>query len=289
MRKAILLFTIFIVLSIFICSCADTTPTDTDNVENDKAAIPATIDVLKIGKADCIVINTGSKIVMIDTGEEENLHDIESYMTYNNYQKIDTLILTHYDKDHIGSASEVISKYNVTTVIETQGKTPTAEYLKYHSTMAEKGITPLKLTKNYKFTYDSCEFEVDIPKQTKYSENRDNNLSLIVSMKCGEKNFLFCADAAELRLEEFINQNQTDYDFIKSPYHGNYIENYEELINSVKPEYVAITDSKKNTASVDMLAILYNKNIEVYETRYGEINVFTDGKQITITQKGLLR
>lgn len=282
-----LFFAFFCIITLMLfCSCTDTTiDTNTDSTENSEPIIPATIDILKIGKADCIVINTGSKIVMIDTGEAENLTDIENYMTYNSYKKIDTLILTHYDKDHIGCASEVISKYNVTTVIESQSKTPTAEYLKYHSTMAEKGITPLKLAENYKFIYDSCEFEIDIPKQTKYSENRDNNLSLVISMKCGEKNFLFCADAAELRLDEIISQNQTDYDFIKSPYHGNYIENYEEFINSVKPEYVAITDSKKNTASIDMLAILYNKNIEVYETRYGEINVSTDGKQITITQK----
>lgn len=283
-RISLLHLIIFLFTTLLICSCNNPTiDTDTDNENN--SITPATIDILKIGKADCIVINTGTKIVMIDTGESENVSDIDDYMEYNNYNKIDTLILTHYDKDHIGGASEVISRYQVTTVIETKKQDNTADYINYHNVMAEKGITPLKLKENYKFTYDSCEFIIDIPKQSKYAENNDNNLSLIISMKCGEKTFLFGGDAMELRLNEFISKNQTKYDFIKLPHHGTYLENYREFLNSTSPTYVAITDSKKNTASGDTLALLYEYDITTYETRYGEINLHTDGKNITITQK----
>ena len=90
MKKAISLFvTMLILFSLFACSCADTTPTDTDTENSDNNIVtPATIDILKIGKADCIVINTGSKIVMIDTGEADNISDIVDYMEYNNYNKI---------------------------------------------------------------------------------------------------------------------------------------------------------------------------------------------------------
>ena len=57
---------------------------------------------------------------MIDTGEEENLDDIHFYMNKKGYTAIDTLILTHYDKDHIGGASGIISTYGVNEVIETK-------------------------------------------------------------------------------------------------------------------------------------------------------------------------
>ena len=278
MKNTIRLLLIITLITVaFICSCNDTS--------NDAQITPATIDILKIGKADCIVINTGSKIVMIDTGEADNISDIVDYMEYNNYNKIDTLILTHYDKDHIGGAYEVISRYDVSSVIESIKQDDTVNYINYHNAMSKKGITPLKLSENYRFTYDSCQFEIDIPKQTKYAENNDNNLSLIISMKCGEKSFLFCGDAMEARLSEFISQNQASYDFMKFPYHGNYIENYVELLNSVSPKYVAITDSKKNTASAIVLATLYDRYLDVYETRYGEINVYTDGKSIQLSQK----
>ena len=60
-----------VLLCTFSCSFNDT---------NNEEAISVSIDVLKIGKADCIIINTGSKVVMIDTGELENIDEIDTYM-----------------------------------------------------------------------------------------------------------------------------------------------------------------------------------------------------------------
>ncbi len=291
-----ILFLIMLIMVTFICSC-NVASTDTDsskdnskenseeNSRENETVTPATFGILKIGKADCIVINTGTKVVMIDTGESENISDIEEYMEYNNYTQIDTLILTHYDKDHIGGASEIISRYDVDTVIETRYTDNTGIYMNYHNVISQKGVTLKKLTQDFSFKYDSCEFEISIPQKTKYSEKNDNNLSLIVSMKCGEKQFLFCGDAMELRLDEFINENQTTYDFIKLPYHGNYLDNYEKFLNSTNPSSVAITDSKKNPASGETLSVLYQRDIQIYETRDGEIQVFTDGKKLQISQK----
>lgn len=284
MKKTTLILFIIVLLTTFmlICSC-NNTPMEID--EENKPITPATIDILKIGKADCIVINTGSKIVMIDTGEEENLDTINSYMSSKNYSQIDMLILTHYDKDHIGGASEIISNYNVTTVIESKFDDSTMEYISYHNVLYNKKLTPIKLNVNYTFTYDSCEFEINIPKKNKYETKQDNNSSLIISMKCGENRFLFCGDAMEERLAEFIEYNQNNYDFVKLPYHGNYLENYREFLNSVKAKYGALTNSKKNPASEDTLLVLNEFNVDTYQTRYGTIYITTNGKQISITQK----
>ena len=108
MRKTIatMLFLFAICTVYFLCSC-----------DTGEKVTPASIDVLKIGKADCIIINTGNKIVMIDTGEEENIDQIRDFMDEHNYNKVDTLILTHYDKDHIGGAKYIIEEYGVDTVI----------------------------------------------------------------------------------------------------------------------------------------------------------------------------
>ena len=273
MRKRIICALMFITLSmLFLSSC---------NGEN---VTPASIDILKIGKADCIVINTGTKIVMIDTGEEENLDDIHFYMNKKGYTSIDTLILTHYDKDHIGGASDIISTYGVNEVIETKITDNSYEYLSYHSTMASLGIVPSKLNENYSFEYDSCKFTIDIPKNDRYEAKQDNNSSLIVSMKCGDTSFLFCGDAMELRLSEIIEKNIGNYDFVKLPYHGNYLENYEELLEMVRPSYSVITDSKKNPADEGTLLILKKYNVKNYETRNGTISAITDGSEISINQ-----
>ena len=272
--KQIILF-LSIFMLVFICSC---------QLQKVEKITPATIDVLKIGKADCIIINTGSKIVMIDTGEDENVSQIVSYMSNKKYTRIDTLILTHYDKDHIGGASEIISKYNVTNVIESKFDDSTIEYIDYHNAIYSLNSKPIKLNESYKFTYDSCEFEINIPKKNKYEIKQDNNTSLIVSMKCGENQFLFCGDAMEERLGELIEDSKTTYDIVKLPYHGNYLENYKAFLDSVKAKYGIITNSKKNPASDKTLSLLDEYNVSTYQTRYGTIHITTNGKEITISQ-----
>ena len=82
MRKLIkrLLPLVFIIALLLLSSCG--TGTASSSSEEEKATptdIHVTVDILKIGKADCFVINTGIELIMIDTGEEENLLAINSY------------------------------------------------------------------------------------------------------------------------------------------------------------------------------------------------------------------
>lgn len=266
---------VFFTLGTF-CACKNNTDTE--------VVINVNIDVLKIGKADCIVINTGTKILMIDTGEEENLPTVHSFMQNKGYEKIDILIITHFDKDHLGGALEIIPKYQVSTVIESTFTSSTALYANYRNVLNEQGITPMKLTEDYTLEIDGCKIEIDVPKSKKYSEKHDNNSSLVVSMTCNEKKLLFCGDAMELRLEELIDKPIGVYDFIKLPYHGNYLQNYREFLDATSPSYAAITCSGKNPASGETLALLQEYNVEAFQTRYGTVHIFTDGTELTVNQ-----
>ena len=242
------------------------------------------IDVLKIGKADCIVINTGDGLVMIDTGELENLASIHNYMQTNQYTKIDTLILTHYDKDHIGCADAIISGYGVATVIEPHVTDVTAKYVTYHNTISALGVSLEKPRSPYTFTLSDCTFTVDVPQKSQYKNKHDNNISLIVSMHYGDKSFLFCGDAMETRLKEWINGAYGQFDFVKLPYHGNALDNYDDFLDACKPSYAAITCSKRNPPDQGLLALLDEYGTSVYLTTDGTVRVTCDGSSISISQ-----
>ena len=252
--------------------------------EEQGEVIPATVDILSVGKGDCIIIRTGSKTVMIDAGKEEDFYRIRTFLASIGCENIDTLILTHPDKDHIGGAKSVISEYGVKTVIESHIASDTAEYAAYHALLSELGIEAMAPTENYSFTYDSCRFEVDVPKKTKYKDKEDNNSSLIVAMKCGENNLLFCGDAMEMRLAEWLSEEQPSYDFVKLPYHGNYILNYTAFLEAVKPTHAVITCSDKNPPEQKTLSLLSQKGIEVYQSRYGRIRIQINGTELLVCQ-----
>ena len=284
MKKYVALMMIFLSL-LFCVSCGEgNAPENSSSDKGNDTAFSVTVDILKIGKADCIIIDTGSHIVMIDAGEAENLSNVKSYLNGKKITTIDMLILTHYDKDHIGGAADIINTYNVLKVVEGPRISNNAEYLSYHSAIEGRETELIKLSQNQTASFDNCELNINIPKKLKYSEKTENNSSLVVSLVHGENKLLFCGDAMEIRLNELIAAGYSDYDLIKLPYHGNYLENYREFLSMVSPKYAVVTNSKKNPGDSETYNLLSEMDIKLYQTKNGQINITSNEGGLTVKQ-----
>lgn len=63
---------------------------------------PLKVTIFRVGKADAIVLETGEHTMVIDAGEEEDGEEVLAYLEKQHISKIDTLLITHYDQDHVG-------------------------------------------------------------------------------------------------------------------------------------------------------------------------------------------
>ncbi len=271
MKRFIILLTVFALL--FSVSCSSS---------NDKARL--SIDILDIGKADCILIRQNGKCVMIDTGEKENATEILAFLQQEKITVIDTLILSHFDKDHIGSASEIIQKLDVGEVIESTFDSDREEFFEYHDALSQKGKKPHRITEDYSFDLGDCQITVLPPKKNEYKKKQDNNASLIVTLTYRNQSFAFFADAMEERLSEFMLDTTQHFDFVKLPYHGNDLSNYSQFLEKVTFDYAAITCSQKNPASKKTLSLLNDLDLAYYLTQNGTVSIRSDGETITVTQ-----
>lgn len=62
-----------------------------------------TVAVLDVGKADCILIEeSAGGAMLIDTGTRESAARILDFLQSRGIDALETLLLTHMDKDHIG-------------------------------------------------------------------------------------------------------------------------------------------------------------------------------------------
>ncbi|UKI13072.1 MAG: MBL fold metallo-hydrolase [Oscillospiraceae bacterium] len=66
------------------------------------------VDFLSVGKADCILLRMDDRVILIDTGEKADAALIRRTLDGYGIRRIDCLILTHYDNDHIGAAAAVL-------------------------------------------------------------------------------------------------------------------------------------------------------------------------------------
>lgn len=236
------------------------------------------------GKADSCIIYNDEFAVMIDTGEKELGEEILTYLENNNITKLDYLIITHFDKDHVGSASTIINSIEVDNVIQSNYPKESKVYNKYLSALENKGIEAVTLREDLEFSFGDIYFTINPPLEEVYSNNESNNSSLIVSLKYKNNSFLFMGDAENLRIKEYLNTNNLSYDFLKVPYHGHYQTTLDELIEVIKPKYSVITSSLEEKEDDTTLELLSNIGSKTYLTRNGSILITSDGDTINIKQ-----
>ncbi len=235
------------------------------------------------GKADAILVENNNKYIMIDTGEKSLSNEILNYFKNHNITKLDYLIITHFDKDHVGSASTIIDNIDIDEILQSNYPKDSEYYNNYLSSINDKNITPITVSGDKKISIEDLNIVVNGPSKL-YDKDKSNNSSLIVSIKYKNTNYLFMGDAENERIKDFIKINNNTYNFIKIPYHGHYQKQLDNLINNTKPKYAIITSSLEKLEDEKTIALLNRNNIKYYLTRKGAINIYSDGDTIKIEQ-----
>ncbi len=240
-----------------------------------------TATFLDVGKADAIVIQTGGECAVIDCGEKGDGKKVVKLLEESGEDTVDHLIITHYDRDHVGGASKVIKELDVKNVYAPDYEEDSKEVEKYEDELDDKGIAPQLLTSDVTFTLGEAEFTIFAPKQTDYGPDNDNDFSLVTKVVYRGNSFIFAGDAMEARLDEVMDIG--DCDVLKVAYHGRRLDNTDEFLDAVTPEYaVACTSAEEFDAKTQQS--LASRCIMTYATCYnGTITMLSDGVNISFT------
>ena len=251
--------------------------------KKEKKVYDFSIHFFDAGKADAILIKNKNKYIMIDTAEESFSNELITYFNENNIDELDYLIISHFDKDHVGGASSIIDNFKVVNVLQSNYPKDSEYYKKYKASLEKKGITPVTVEGNIEFTLEDMKVLVDGPTKI-YDKNESNNSSLIVKLNYKDTDYLFMGDTENARIKDFLSEQTKTYDFIKIPYHGNELKRIPELLIQTNPTYAVITSSTEKKESNKTIQTLNELKIKYYLTRNGEIDVNSDGENIYISQ-----
>ena len=111
------------------------------------------ITFLKVGKVDAIIAQTQEKTMVIDAGEEDDGEEVVSFLTNQGVFKVDVLIITHYDQDHVGGADTLEESLDVAQVFLPDYEGNHIEYLDFMTSLDEKNIKPQLLTEPIEFQF----------------------------------------------------------------------------------------------------------------------------------------
>ncbi|WP_321004566.1 ComEC/Rec2 family competence protein [Eisenbergiella porci] len=226
--------------------------------------------------ADCAVLISRGACVVIDTGEEEDGLHILELLKANNVSKIDCLILTHPDKDHIGSASRLLENLSVKMIIMPYYMKDNDRLQVLKEEMERMNAPVVTLARSREFVFGDLEIRVFPP--DKFSYDKDNNYSLITLAEHGNVRMLFAGDAQRERLEEMEAYSIGEVDLYKVPYHGRGSKKGESMIKQLKPQIAVITAPEADPGITEALA---QENTQIFYTVSGkDLRFVSDGKQL---------
>ncbi len=230
---------------------------------------------LDINQGDSIVIITPHKndVIMIDTGgkvtyEEEdwkkgnktyNLSDNTiKFLKSKGITKIDYLITTHGDYDHLGEAQNIVNKLSVKNVIFNNDSYNELE-LELIDVLNAKNIAYYQNIKTLNITNNTLYFLND------YLYDNENDNSNVIYLSIYDKNFLFMGDAGEKAEEDLINKyNLENITVLKVGHHGSKTSSSKNFIDYINPLISVISvgrNNKYNHPSTEVLDNLYNRII----------------------------
>ena len=279
-RKALL--ALLLTLSVLLTACASDAKKVPEAQTEPTAATDLTVHFFDAGKADAILLTTANGSALIDAGEKGFGKTILAYLEEQGIEKLDYLIVTHFDKDHVGGAAKVINNITVGTVLQSNSPKDSDEYEKYVKALANAGIEPVTVRETLTFTLGGVTYTVDPPARETYADDPSNNSSLIASVVNGADRFLFTGDAQTARLAEFLDGGVSEVDVLKLPHHGQDEPLLSALLDATRPAYAVITSSDEEPESDATVAALERAGATVLLTRNGAVTLRSDENGVRV-------
>lgn len=250
------------------------------------AAQELRVDFYDMGKADAMLITTPSgQRILIDTGTNKGGKALVERFEAEGIDVIDVMIITHYDKDHVGGADKVLEDIGVRQVYmpvydkESKQHTQFMEALEVSDAVQH----PLEIGSQTAFdTGDGVALHITAAHRHSYGHDEENDFSLAVRLTYGETKFFFAGDAEAPRQMELLEEGNVACDVLKVPYHGRLVKASEAFIREASPKIAFIPDGDDDPASPVVIGLLEETGAKVYCGRDGSIAVVSDGRDVKV-------
>lgn len=235
------------------------------------------VKIIDVGQGDSILLSLQGRNILIDTGgkaeylQEKWRQKTKKYSIVNNItiplmkslgiKKLNYLILTHGDFDHMGESINLVNNFKVDKVIFNNDNDNELE-LKLMNALEDKKIA----------YYKNVE-EINLDDMKLYFLNTDlydneNDNSNVIYFDYNNYQFLFMGDASIEKEKDILDKyNLKNIDFLKVGHHGSNTSSSKKFIDEISPKYSIISVGKNNRYGHPNKEVLNNlEDSKIYRT-----------------------
>ena len=203
--------------------------------------------------------------------------------------RLDVMVATHPDADHVGGLPEVLETFPVETVALTGQVHSTQIYERLLTDIRDLNIAAILTRTGTSIPFDPAVSVEVLGPDDEFVQDEDdrNNASIVIRLTYGSVSFMFTGDAEDAE-EEAILASGADLRsaILKVGHHGSRSSTSEPFLAAVDPQIGMISASADNPYGhphQEVLDQLEQAGVQIYRTdQNGTITITTDGSTIDV-------
>ena len=288
--------------------CVDSLPDNgTANATNELSSAAETvtpesgtveIHYISVGQAaSTLIISPEGETMLIDSGDfRTDGQEVLDYLEAQEIDRIDYLVTSHPDADHIGGHANLITTYEtekdgIGAIYDPGVTSNTQTYTAYLDAVETHNVTLLQSAAGDEIPLAGATATVLGPPEGYVAGGDPNENSLVVQLRHGEASFLFTGDAETEAEQYLVNEygDQLQTTVMKAGHHGSASSTGEAILNAAQPQAVVISapfDSQyghPNGATLDRLAAA---EVSTYWTAtHGTVVLESNSTHVTVNTR----
>ena len=269
-------------------------PSVSETIETESPSTESTTDVsggvlevyfIDVGQGDASLLCCDGHYMLIDGGPPDSSDVIFAFLREHDIAKLDYIVATHPDADHIGGLAAALEASEVGRAF-----CPVLEYDNYSFQAFSDRLVRQQVeleTPSCGMVFELGSAHCTVIGPTEESEKTNNN-SIVIRVAFGNTSFLFTGDAEGVEEDSILKSGcGVASDVLKVSHHGSEYATTDAWLEEVKPSIAVISCGMENSygfPTAPVLKRLQQRGVTLYRTDLqGDILIRSDGERLEVT------
>ncbi|WP_313692107.1 lamin tail domain-containing protein [Halorarum halobium] len=273
------------------------TPSTVSEAPPTQGGVNGTLEVhyINVGQgASTLLITPPGETMLIDSGDwSDDGEYVLAYLDRLGIERIDHLVTSHADADHIGGHAAVINHYEtdkdgVGAVYDPGIASSSQTYSEYLDAIEEHDVPLYETRAGDTLPLDGVNATVLGPPEPYLADEERNENSIVISVQYGETGFLFPGDAEAEHEAHLVERygDRLNVTVLQVGHHGSRSSSGPAFLEATSPRIAIIPsgyDSQYGHPHTETLERLTDREITTYWTAtHGSVAVRTNGTAVEV-------
>ena len=253
------------------------------------------VHFINVGQSvSTLVVGPAGETMLVDTGHyNDDGEYVLQYLRRHDVARIDHLVTSHNDADHIGGNAAIIEYYEteadgIGAVYDPGIAASTQTYAEYLDAVEEYDVTLYETREGDTLSFGEVDVDVFGPPEPYLEGEARNENSIVLRVTHGQTSFLLSGDAEDDQEEYLVDAygDELESTVLKAGHHGSSSSSGEAFLDAVRPRAVVVSsayDSRYGHPTEAVLDRLSERSVPTYWTAtHGDVVLVSDGSGVSV-------